>query len=156
MTPIKITFKAGETIVVYSDDPAGFAESVGNAHTPEIRHMEYDDTNVPDTDLQEVQLMLVSGTTILCHIAKKHVAKVDFITGIAACTESLALAYAALAKREADLDERFGCVRAVINNIPDLNIRKDLHTEFLKRKTAYVSAIESLVDGVIRRPDGKN
>jgi len=151
MTPIKITFQSNETILVYSEAPAGFAESVSAAHTPEIRQMEYGDTDVTVSELQEVQLVLESGTCILCYIEKTAMAKADFITGIAECNTSLAMAYAKLAKQEADLDERFAAVRAVINNIPDLDVRKDLHTEYLKRKSAYISATEALVDGVIRK-----
>lgn len=154
MTPIKITFQSNETIIVYSEDPDGFAASIQNANTPEIKQMECSDIETAEIELQEVQLVLESGTCILCYIEKQAMARADFITGIAECNISLAMTYAKLAKQEGELDERFESVKAIINNIPDLETRKGLHTEYLKRKTAYVSAIEALVDGVIRRPKG--
>ena len=158
MTPIKITFQSNETITIYSEDPMGFAESVGKVYTPEIRHMEYVDTDCkePEPELQEVQIVLDSGTCILCYIEPKLVAKADVITGIAECNESIAIAYAKIVQQEAALDERFVSARLVINNIPDLHTRKGLHEKYLKRKAAYVSAVEAIVDGVIRRPDEEN
>ena len=156
MTPIKLTFQSNECIMIYSEDPVGFAESVGAAHTPEIRQMEYGDSDVAESELEEVQLVLESGTCILCYIEKATMAKADFIAGIAECNASTAMAYAKMVKQEADLDERFGACRGVISNIPDLDVRLHLHREYLKRKQAYVSAIEAIVDGVIKRPDGKN
>ncbi len=156
MTPIKITFQSNETLIVYSEDPAGFTESIDAVHTPEIRQMEFEDSGTTEPELKEVQLVLESGTCILCYIEKTAVARADVITGIAECTASVAMAYAKLMKQEADLDERFLAVRAVINNIPNLDTRQGLHTEYLKRKQAYVSAVEALVDGLIRRPNEEN
>ena len=151
MTPIKITFQAGETILVYSEDPVGFAESVRAANTPEIKQMECGDGDLAESELEEVQLVLDSGTCILCYIAKTAVAKADIIKGIAECNASTAMTYAKLVKQETALDERFAAARAVINNIPNLGTRQGLHKEYLKRKQAYVSAVEAIVDGVIRR-----
>jgi hypothetical protein len=154
MTPIKIIFQSRESLIVYSDSPIQFQESVFEMKPPEIMNVLFsDDANAEIPELQEVKLVLSSGSSILCHIAKKDVAKADFIEEITECQPSNLLVYTKLLREETALDERFTASKLVINNVPDLVVRVSLHKEFLKRKAAYVSAVEAMVDGVIRRLD---
>ena len=150
--PIQITFASKETLMAWSDDPQAFAESILSKKPPEIIDVSYGyHTSVPE--LQEVTLKLEGGSSILCHIAKHDVAKADFIQEVATCEETRILAYADLARDEAALEERFLAATAIINNVPDLELRLELHAAYLKRRAAYVAALEAIVDGVIRRPE---
>jgi hypothetical protein len=155
MTPIKITFTSRESITLYSEDPASFVNSILERKPAEIIDVQYNimDGRQAAPELQEVRLSLESGPCILGFIAKADVAKADYIEEIVECDTTHAITYGKLAKIEIDLDERFTAASAVINNIPDLDVRLTLHEQYLKRKSAYVSAVEALVDGVIRRPE---
>ena len=155
MTPIKIIFQSKESLVVYSDDPESFQESVLNTKPPEIMRLEYGDIDhlKVHPELQEVKLTLQGGAIMLCKIAKTEMPKAEYIEEIVNCDVCNAITYAEMAKQEVELDLRFAAASAVINNLPDLDTRLYLHKEYMKRKQAYVSAVESLVDGVIRRPD---
>lgn len=154
MTPIKIIFRSKESLTVYLDDPDSFSESIQNLKPPEILQFEYDPADYVKThpELQEVKLTLQSGAIMLCQIAKTEMSKARYIEEIADCDTCNTMIYAALAKQENALDVRFVAASAVINNLPDLDTRLHLHKEYMKRKQAYVSAVEALVDGVIRRP----
>ncbi len=151
MTPIKIVFQSRESLIVYSDDPGAFSDSILNAKPPEIEQLEYVDEAVESLpELSEVKLTLRSGAIVLCNIAKSEMAKAAYIEEIEGCDTSNVIAYSKLAKEEAELDLRFASASAVVNNIPNLDTRLHLHREYMRRKQAYVSAIEALVDGVIR------
>lgn len=150
MTPIKIVFISRESITVYSEDPDSFAESVLSKKPPEIKLLEYVDEAVDLPELSEVKLTLRSGAIMLCSIAKTDMQKAMYIEEIEGCDASNIIAYGKLAKEEAELDLRFASASAVVNNIPNLDTRLRLHREYMKRKQAYVSAIEALVDGVIK------
>ncbi len=153
MTPIKIVFQSNESIIVYSDDPGGFSESVLSSKPPEIKQLEYVDEVVePLPELAEVTLTLQSGAIVLCHIAKAEMPKAQYIEEIVDCGTSNTIAYGNMARQEVELDVKFAAASAVINNLPDLDARLHLHREYMKRKQAYVSAVEALVDGVFRRP----
>lgn len=154
MTPIKIVFQSSESLIVYSDDPGAFADSVLSQKPPEIKELEYTDkAEEALPELAEVMLTLQSGAIVLCSIAKAEMPKARYIEEIADCDTCNTITYAKLGEQEAELDVRFAAVSAVINNLPDLGVRLHLHREYMKRKQAYVSAIEALVDGVIRRPN---
>ena len=154
MTPIKIVFQSSESLVVYSDDPESFSRSITDAKPPEIKQLEYiDDAVEPLPELAEVKLTLRSGAIVLCSIARAEMPKAAYIEEIADCDTSNMIAYSKLATLEAELDVRFAATSLVINNVPNLDTRLYLHTEYLKRKSAYVSAIEALLDGIIRRPN---
>lgn len=152
MTPIKIVFQSKESLVVYSNDPYSFSESVLSTKPPEITRLEYGDIEA-HPELQEVKLTLQSGAIVLCKIARTEMPKAQYIEEIAECDVCSVITYAELAKQEAELDLRFAATSAVINNLPDLDTRLYLHKEYMKRKQVYVSAIEALVDGIIRRPN---
>lgn len=155
MTPIKVTFASGEFLMIYSDDPDSFSKSIADTAPPEIRTIEFDSTTeaaeVPN--LQAVQIGLGSGAVLLCQIAEDQVAKAFYIEEITDCTTSSVLAYGKMVRTEKSLDERLIAVKAVINNIPDLETRQYLHEEYLKRKGSYLSSLEAIIDGVMRRPD---
>lgn len=154
MMPIKIVFRSSESLTVYSDDPGAFADSVLSAKPPEIKELEYtDEAEEVLPELQEVKLTLQSGAIVLCQIAKAEMPKAQYIEEIADCDTCNTITYAKLGEQEAELDVRFTAVRAVINNLPDLGVRLHLYKEYMKRKQAYVSAVEALVDGVIRRSE---
>ncbi len=154
MRPIKMIFSSGETLVVYSDDPRSFSDSVLEAKPPEIRQIEYNENDVDEQlDLVEVKLTLQSGAIILCNLPKTKVAKALYIQEIVDCDSSNAIAYSRMARIESDLDERYKAACTVINNLPDLDVRLYLHKEYMRRKQAYVAAIEALIDGVIRSPN---
>ena len=154
MTPIKIVFQSSESLTVYSEDPASFSDSVLAAKPPEIRQLEYIELSDEATpELAEVKLTLQSGATVLCHLAKSDMPKASFIKEISDCETNNSIAYSKLALQEADLDKRLLAAGQFINNMPDLDVRLALHKAYLKRKQSYAAAIESLVDGVIRRPE---
>ena len=156
MTPIKVTFKSGNTITAYSTDPDSFAQSVADIAPPEITNLDYEkwvDSKLQVPELQEVTISLKSGAIIMCEIPKEDLPKLSWVDEIDDYSETTAIAYARLLKTEGDLDARFTSVTAVINNLPNLKVRLHLHTEYMKRKAAYVAALEALVDSVIRRPE---
>lgn len=156
MTPITLVFHCGTTLTVYSEIPDAFAKTVAEASPPEIKSMEYDrdtETEADVPDLQEVSMLLDSGSLLLCQIATSEIPKAEFIDGITYCKPSTLLEYAKMAKDEKAIDDRYASVTTVINNIPDLEVRKHLHIEYIKRKRAYVAALEALIDGTLRRPD---
>jgi len=151
MTPIKIVFVSDEHLTVYSDDPSAFSASVHNANPPEIKEIEYLNEADKTPELTEVKLTLRSGAVVRCCLAKEDMPRAQFIREIVDCDTSDTITYANLARQEHDLDTRFSAVSAIINNIPDLDTRLYLHKEYMKRKQAYISAVEALVDGVFRR-----
>lgn len=154
MIPIKVTFTSGEFITAYSSDPDSFARTVAEVSPPEIAGLDYEFgivSNIPE--LQEVTLTLQSGALVICEIPKTEVVKIPRIVEVADFAETSTIAYSRMAVEEAFLDEKFRAACAVINNIPILSIRSQLHREYLKRKAAYVAALEALVDSVIRRPE---
>ena len=154
MIPMTVTFKSGDSLTLYSDDPDSFSKSISEAQPPEIVHIEYEPgVSASNPKLQEVKLTLQSGAIILCNIAEEQLPKAKYIEEIIDCDPSTAVAYGKMATQEAELDARFAAASAVVNNLPDLDTRLHLHQAYLKRKAAYVSAVEALVDGVIRRPD---
>ena len=153
MTPIKIFFQSSESLTVYSDDPDAFADSVLSQKPPEIKLLKYDEGTVEAPELAEVKLTLQGGTIILCNIAKAEMAKAQYIEEIIDCDVSNVITYSKMVAQEAELDARFAAASAVINNLPDLDARLYLHREYMKRKQAYVAAIEALVDGAFRRPN---
>ena len=154
MIPIKVTFKSGQFITAYSTDPDSFARSVADVSPPEISGIDYEfDTDQKTPELQEVTLTLQSGALILCEIPVTEVEKIPCIREVADFAETSTIAYARMAAEEKLLDERFLAATLVINNISILSVRSHLHKEYLKRKAAYVAALEALVDSVIRRPE---
>lgn len=154
MIPIKMTFTSGEHLTIYSEDPNSFAQSISEAQTPDILNLEYTAEEHEDrTDLEEVKLTLKSGAIILCNMSKGDLPKAQYIQEIVDCDTSNIIAYGKLAKEEADLDARFASASMVINNIPNLDTRLHLHRAYMKRKQAYVSSVEALIDGCMRRPN---
>lgn len=155
MTPIKVTFKSGVTITAYSADPDSFAASVADIAPPEITGLDYEkwvDSKLQVPELQEVKISLKSGAIIMCEIPKEDLEKLSWVDEIDDYIESTAIQYARLLKTEGELDARFTSVTAVINNLPNLDVRLHLHRQYMKRKAAYIAALEALVDSVIRRP----
>lgn len=153
MIPITVTFKSGQTITAYSSDPDAFARTVAEVSPPEITNIEYEFADQDLPELQEVAMTLQSGALLICEIAKEEVSKIPHIGEIAEFVESTTIAHAQMAIEEQLLDEKFKAACLVINNIPSLEIRSHLHKQYLKRKAAYVAALEALVDSVIRRPE---
>jgi len=153
MVPIKVTFKSGQFITAYSSDPDSFARSVTDISPPEITNIEYEFVEQDLPELQEVTLTLQSGALLLCEIPTTEVVKIPCIKEVSDFAETTTIAYARMATKENLLDERFKAATVVINNLPVLSVRLHLHKEYLKRKAAYVAALEALVDSVIRRPE---
>jgi len=153
MIPIRVIFKSGQFITAYSNDPDSFAQSVADVSPPEITNIEYNLSDEETPELQEVTLTLNSGALLLCEIPKSEVVKIAHIKEVADCAETATIAYARMASEERSLDDRFQSATAVINNLPIISTRMYLHQEYLKRKAAYVAALEALVDSVIRRPE---
>lgn len=156
MTPIKVIFKSGNTITAYSADPDSFARSVADIAPPEITGLDYGkwiDSTKLVPELQEVKISLKSGAILMCEIPKEDLEKLATVDEIDDYIESTAIQYARLMSTEADLDAKFTSVTAVINNLPNLEVRLHLHRQYMKRKAAYVAALEALVDSVIRRPE---
>lgn len=154
MIPIKIIFTSGNSITVYSEDPDFFAQCVSNIKPIEIIQLEYDyDIKGKPPELEEVKLTLSSGPFLLCNITKEQFAEIHTIQEIVECDKSNVIAYTKLANEEAELDQRFFSATAVINNLPNLDLRLEIHKQYIKRKSAYVAALEALVDSVIRRPE---
>jgi len=156
MIPVEIKFRGGEVLNIFSTKPAEFAASVEEVSPPEIESLSYSlDTNAseptPD-DLQETKITLESGGIIVCYVSKSIRDKIHFIEGVESVEDSTIIAYAKLAKEEQALDERWGAVQNVMNNIPDKKLRLYLHKEYLKRRRAFVAVVEALIEGVIRRP----
>jgi hypothetical protein len=153
MQPIKVVFHSRESLVIYSEDVQSFSESVLSVKPPEIKHLEIVDTDDAVPELAEVKVTLQSGASMLCYLAKSDMPKASFIEEIVDCEGSNAIAYSKLALQESALDDRLTAVGTFVNNIPDLDVRLAIHTEYLKRKLAYTAALEALVDGAIRRPN---
>ena len=155
MIPIKVTFKSGQSIVTWATDPDEFARTVADISPPEISGLDYTwaDVNQTPPELQEVKINLKSGLIILCEVPKSDLDKLAWVNEIVDFEHSNTIAYTNLIRAEAELDNRFSALTAVINNLPDLDVRLCLHREYMKRKAAYVVALEAIVDGVIRRPE---
>ena len=156
MTPIKVIFKSGNTITAYSADPDSFAQTVADVSPPEITGLDYGkwvDSTKLVPELQEVKISLKSGAVLMCEIPKEDLDKLRLVDEIEDYSESTTIQYARLMNAEAELDKKFGAVTAVINNLPNLEVRLHLHRQYMKRKAAYIAALEALVDSVIRRPE---
>jgi hypothetical protein len=154
MVPINVRFKSGAELTVYANDPVAFANTFGDTLPPELSEVSYLPTATHTTKkLKEVKLTLLGGATILCDIAEEDVRRADFIDEIADCDETNLITYAQMANDENELDVRFHSVSQVITNLSDSTTKMHLQKEYLKRKAAYVSALEALVDGVFRRTE---
>jgi len=157
MTPIKIKFRGGESLLIFAREPISFAESVHNINPPEIASLTYPtESNLDEPDpneLQEIKISLDSGGIIICYIHKDAQNKIRFIEGVESVENSTVIAYHKLKEEEIRLNARWKAVRDVINNIPNEDTRLYLHQEYLKRRRAYVAAVEALIEGMIRRPE---
>lgn len=155
MIPIKVTFKSGQFITAWSTNPDEFAHSVADISPPEISGLDYTwaDHDKTPPELQEVTINLKSGSVIMCEIPKAELEKLSHVDEIFDYQKSTTITYAKLVKDEVELDSRFSAATAVINNMPNLDVRLYMHKEYLKRKAAYVAALEAIVEGCIRRPE---
>jgi len=155
MIPIRVTFKSGQFITAWSTNPDEFARSVADISPPEISGLDYTwaDHNKTPPELQEIAINLRSGSVIMCEIQKTDLNKLAWVEEVVDFEHSNTITYAKLRKAEAELDSRFAAATTVIKNMPNLDVRLYLHKEYLKRKAAYVAALEAIVDGVIRRPE---
>jgi len=155
MIPIKVTFKSGQSITAWSTNPDEFAQSIANISLPEITGLDYSwaDNGQTPPELQEVTINLKSGSVLMCEVPKSELTVLGKIEDILYYENSNLIAYARLRKEEDALDMRFAATTAVINNIPDLDVRLYCHKRYLKCKAGYIAALESIVDGVLRRPD---
>ena len=153
MTPIQIKFRDGVEIQVFSADPQKFVDSVMETSPPEVLEMTYSEhISVDESEVHEASISLHSGHVILCNMKASDIHKVSRLTTVSGCERTFFHSYAKMNKDEAELDQRFQSACLVINNIPDIPTRHNLHQAYIKRKRAYVAALEALVDGVIRRP----
>jgi len=154
MIPVTMTFRSGETLVIHTLDPDAFAQSVSNAQGCGVVGVDYDrDRSTPDGGLNEVSMTLDGGHLLLCNITDDQMRKALYIQEILECEPSTLLSYNQLLAEESRIDDRLKAVGNVTNNLPDMEVRLYLHKEYIKRTRAYVSALESLIDGVIRRPN---
>jgi len=155
MIPIKVIFKSGKSITAWSTNPDEFAQSIANISPPEIAGLDYSwtDNGQMPPELQEVTINLKSGSVLMCEVTKSELTSLAKIEDILGYENSNLIAYARLRKEEDVLDARFAATAAVINNVPDLDIRLYCHKRYLKCKAAYIAALESIVDGIFRRPD---
>jgi len=153
MTPVKVTFQSGHFLMVYSADPDSFLETFTQLSPPEIKTIEYDrDVKESTAKLQEVTIKLKSGSVIIGMLPEADIAKAQVLDEIQDCTISHNLAYAKLMKDEADIDARLEVIKNISNNIPCLETREYVHQQYIRRKRAYVAALEAIIDGVMRRP----
>lgn len=153
MTPVKVTFQSGHFLMVYSDDPDSFLKTFSEKPVPEIKTIEYDrDAKESTAKLQEVTITLNSGGVIVGMLPEGDIAKALVLDEIHDCTRSRNLVYAKLMQDEVDLDARLLVVKNVSNNIPCIITREYVHQEYIRRKRAYVAALEAVIDGVMRRP----
>lgn len=155
MIPIKMTFRSGQFITAWSTNPDEFTRSVADISPPEISGLDYTwaDHDKTPPELQEVSISLKSGSIIVCEMPKSELAKLKLVDEIEDYQNSTTIAYAKLIKAEQELDNRFAAATSVINNMPNLDVRLYMHKEYLKRKAAYVAALEAIVEGCIRRPE---
>lgn len=126
-------------------------EAVTASGAPEIlgASIESED-KVPD--LQEVTIELSSGAVLIGRIKKSDVGILPSIEEVSSFSESNNLAYAEMTAEETELDKRLLSVRDFTNNIPCLQLREHVHREYIKRKRAYVAALEATIEGILRRP----
>jgi len=154
MIAIDIIFMDGQTIKVYSDTPDVFAQSIADAQVPEILEIHYDkDKDETPSNLDDFSVTLVSGKQIICRTTEDQINKAMNIEGISSTEKTYVLKYAKLQMEEDALDSRYNAARSIINNIPNLDLRVQAHREYIKRKRGYVAALESVVEGLFRRPE---
>jgi CTP synthase (UTP-ammonia lyase) len=153
--PIRLTFASRVHLWAYSDDPQAFVDSFLKTMPQEIVDIQCGAEVAIVPELVEVTLHLESGSNIICYIAKTDVAKADYIQEIVKCEQTHMIALSNVLKDHDSLQERLIAVTNVITNIPNDEVRIAMLKDFMKRKTAYVAALESLVDGWIRRPDNE-
>jgi len=156
MTPVIVTLADNSEIRVYIEDIEFFLDEMEKLKLDLIDSVEpLDEAPLPQPptgmELAEVDLTFIDGSMMQCSVPSEEMSELETCTLIRSCNGREVLCkLRTIAAVEKDLDRRLLGTYAVINNIPTLSRRSKLHEQYVKRKTAYVVAMEALVNGAFR------
>lgn len=150
MTPLIITFRDGGYVRVFIELVDPFLTQV-KASCSSVYNIEEAVEVVNEDTLRECAITLSDGTRMTCCMPESEIESVETKSKhIMFCEEVFTTELLSLGTQEALLDQRLNGVYSVINNIPDKKRRIKLHREYIKRKSAYIAAMEALIDGAFR------
>ena len=148
-----ITLTDDTIIKVYVQCPNDLVASMKRASSTIIYDIQIKD-EVSESEcikIKECNLIMSDGTQLYCSMTEDDIGTATSKSRlIIACEEVFLVETLRLTTIEQLLDNRMQAVAAVINNIPDKRRRLNLHEQYLHRKTAYIAALEALLDGQLK------
>ena len=139
-------------------DSESFIDKVNNSPSTAIDNVSIPTTCEINTKagdiIQECQLTLADGTQLYCSMLERDIPEAVAVSNlVVACEEVFFTEMIRASTLETCLDNRMAAVALVVNNIPDKRRRLNLHKEYLKRKSAYIAALEAMINGEFATPD---
>ena len=150
MNPIHIELSSGEWFTLHSDCPSDLMDTIQAVGPSDIVDVKMGEDVTPP-DLFEVSIGLADGKVLLGLVTDADFKHIETLTGIQSFQKTHLISYAKMNVEERAIDAQLVAASLVLNNLPDSDVRHTLHKEYIRRKRAYASAMEALIDGVINR-----
>jgi hypothetical protein len=150
MYRIDLTLTDHSFLTIYVDDYESFIDDLQEDMPMFILEAEYvEEEDTKEEERKICNLILLDGTTICCGVDDPELYSRQPL--VKSCEDISTLdEFHRMVFTEKGLDDRLKSSYAVINNIPNKACRTKLHREYLKRKAAYVTSLEALIDGITR------
>ncbi|MCP4994041.1 MAG: hypothetical protein GY934_09715 [Gammaproteobacteria bacterium] len=150
MTPLTLNFTDETQILIFANDPDSILASIRPGSIIAQATPSPEAEIASDDPLEECTVTFADGTQLSCAMLQSDLAEADTLPSIVFAERTYNTQIKRLATLETVLDTRLNSAYAVINNMPDKARRIRMHAEYLKRKAAYVSAMEAFVNGAFR------
>lgn len=148
MTPLLLTLSAGEELYVLMQNSTAAFEGQQSPDILNVQAMDCE-SSLDASEIAECTIRFAKGTTLICHVPRKSLPRISSLDAVIDAKETMYAEYAKMQAEEDALDARMESVKQFINNYPKVHARVELHKQYLKRKAAYVAALEALVDSSV-------
>lgn len=148
MTPLLLTLSTGEELYVLMQNSTAAFEGQQSPDILSVQAMNIEST-LDESEIAECTIQFTKGTTLICHVPRKSLARISSLDAVINAKETMFAEYAKMQTEENALDLRVESVKQFVNNFPKIKTRAELHRQYLKRKAAYVAALEALVDSSV-------
>lgn len=153
MIPIQVSLLDGSSIIIFTNkDVEAFCNTLLTASASAITDMRSLNEYLKVGDIiVDCTITLADGIQFQCSMYESDLAEAATISSqIMFAERTYNTEYLRMNTVEEILDRRLLQVRNVINNLPNKTRRLKLHDQYLKRKTAYITGLEALVEGAFR------
>lgn len=110
----------------------------------------YDDANISEESLVECKIGLVSGDFIFGLLTEPDFIEINGHPKVMWCVEDDTREKFNLVAVDEALNKRAVAAYSLLISHPSPELRKAMIKEFLKRKAAYIAAVEALVQGMTK------